>query len=265
MKKAIFSLFVTSMLWAFLCNGAYNAHSNQSGAPPGKTGAPGEGECTACHSGVLNPDAGSVNVNFFGEIAYNPGGLYSVEVNVSQSMSVYGFSLVALDSDGLNAGSFNLTNTSNTKTASLGGKTYISHKDASTANTSSWSFEWAAPNTSVGDVVFYASGNASNGDGGTAGDKVYTTSAILTGPPTYLNESKTSDINILPNPFTREIFIEADFFVDTRIKIFDIHGALVYNKGFDLANINLENLDKGIYIIRITNEETHYAKKLIKL
>ena len=265
MKKAVFSLFIISLLWAFWCNRIYYAHSNQSAAPLAKTGAPGEGECTDCHFGVLNPDSGSVNVNFFGEVAYSPGGVYSVEVNISQTMSVYGFSLVALDANGANAGSFNLTNTSNTKTASTAGKTYISHKDAVTQNTSSWSFEWVAPNTSMGDVIFYASGNAANGDGGTAGDKVYTTMDTLTGPPANLNESSVSDIRVFPNPFSTCIFIEANLFTDTRVKIFNISGSLVYEKPYTNENIKLENLDKGIYIIRIYNEERYYSKKLIKL
>jgi uncharacterized protein (TIGR03437 family) len=35
--------------------------------------------------------------------------------------------------------------------------------------------QWTAPATDVGDVVFYASGNAANGNGTNAGDRIYTT------------------------------------------------------------------------------------------
>src|SRR5262249_59953992 len=43
----------------------------------------------------------------------------------------------------------------------------------------SWVFTWTAPATSVGRVTFYAAGNAANGNGGTSGDFIYTTSVSI--------------------------------------------------------------------------------------
>ncbi|MBI3950760.1 MAG: VCBS repeat-containing protein [Acidobacteria bacterium] len=39
-----------------------------------------------------------------------------------------------------------------------------------------WTFDWVAPSTNVGDVGFYGAGNASNGNNANTGDKIYTKS-----------------------------------------------------------------------------------------
>src|SRR5204863_5741524 len=75
-----------------------------------------------------------------------------------------------------------------TGTQSSGGKTYISHttfnqgQDGTfTGQTSgTWTFSWTAPGPGAGTVKFYAAGNAANGTGTNAGDKIYTTSVTST-------------------------------------------------------------------------------------
>ena len=51
------------------------------------------------------------------------------------------------------------------------------------SNTGSWNFQWTAPSSNQGSVTFYASGLATGGGSGNAGDQVYTLSQNLSSPP----------------------------------------------------------------------------------
>jgi uncharacterized protein (TIGR03437 family) len=42
-----------------------------------------------------------------------------------------------------------------------------------------FSVDWTPPATDVGDIVFYAAGNAANGDGTNSNDRIYTTSSVI--------------------------------------------------------------------------------------
>jgi hypothetical protein len=59
----------------------------------------------------------------------------------------------------------------------FGRREYIEHTTLGTArgrrNGTSWRFDWTAPSTNVGDVAFFGSGNAADGDGSEGGDKIY--------------------------------------------------------------------------------------------
>ena len=164
MKK----LFVVFIMISFVCIycGFFTdqAIANKSGAPPGTTGAPGEDDCTKCHAGSVNSGSGDIVVDFnSGGTSYEINNTYTIDVVIGGSAATNGFSFVALDENGSNAGSINLTNATNTMTTSLNGKNYVSHKDANTQITDSWQFEWVAPSLGVGPVTFYVAGNASNG------------------------------------------------------------------------------------------------------
>ncbi|MCX6634959.1 MAG: hypothetical protein NT090_07760, partial [Acidobacteria bacterium] len=45
-----------------------------------------------------------------------------------------------------------------------------------TTNGVEWEIQWTPPSDDVGDIVFYAAGNAANGNGAITGDLIYTTS-----------------------------------------------------------------------------------------
>jgi len=55
---------------------------------------------------------------------------------------------------------------------------FIEHNRPFTTNVIS--FDWNAPSTNVGNVIFYVAANAANGDGQPTGDHIYTTFATLT-------------------------------------------------------------------------------------
>ena len=47
--------------------------ANSSGAPAQVSGAPGEGNCSACHGGTPNSGPGSLQVRFDGVMNWTPG------------------------------------------------------------------------------------------------------------------------------------------------------------------------------------------------
>ncbi len=159
--------------------------ANRSGPPPSFTNAPGEGNCTACHSDFpVNTGKGSVVISGV-PTEYVPGSSISVTVTTTQFNTIaFGFQITAIDSLGNGVGSFS-TGTQNTvqiTTAMVDGRgrEYVEHTiDGTTGSGSrSWTFTWLAPSTDVGPITFYAAGNGADDDGSTANDFIFTTSFV---------------------------------------------------------------------------------------
>src|SRR6185295_20320639 len=147
--------------------------------PKAKTGAPGEGTCSDCHTGAgLNLGPGFVKLSFSGAKGqYKTDRTYTVTVTVMDPSEVrYGFQTVSLDQANNNQGKITVLDTANTKTQASGQtrRKYINNKYAGSNNV--WTYEWKSPASYVGPITFYGAGNATNGDDLQSGDNVYTTS-----------------------------------------------------------------------------------------
>lgn len=158
------------------------AHS--AGPDPGLTGAPGEGNCTACHVGTVNSGVGSVKVELVGATHYTPGLKHTLRVTVTQSgVTRWGFQLSArLKDSTIAAGQFSLADPLNTRMETVAsGLQYVTHTgagtQAGTPSPASWTVEWTAPPAGAGAVVFHVAGNATNRDGAITGDSIYTASS----------------------------------------------------------------------------------------
>ena len=151
-----------------------------SGPPDGLTEAPGEGNCTQCHSGnSLNASGGTLVLGVPG--TYLPGEMYDIVVDLSRSgQSRWGFEMTALNGNGARAGTFTPANNGNTQVTAANSKQYIKQTTqgsaSGTRDKNQWAFKWTAPTNDVGPITFYAAGNAANGDSGTSGDYIYTQS-----------------------------------------------------------------------------------------
>ena len=167
--------------------------ASASGPAPAHTGGPGEANCTACHAQYeVNSGTGNVQITGLPK-NYLPGQQIPVTVTVNQSDAViYGFQMTAIDSTGEKAGAYTLPGdvppTLQVEIGNVGitERQYIEHTvngvTPTQFGTKSWSFTWTAPSRRVGKIGFYAAGNAADSDGGTAGDRIYTTSgAVLAG------------------------------------------------------------------------------------
>ena len=167
------------------------AWANSSGAPPELTGAPGEKTCTACHVGTANSGPGSLQIRFDGALNWTPGQPVKVKVTLSDPNATrWGFQLTAraASNPGQMAGSFRIIeDTTRLAPNPPPGLQFVTHTltgtHAGTTGSVSWQVEWTPPaDAGFGDVIFYAAGNAANGNGqADPGDRIYT--ATFTASP----------------------------------------------------------------------------------
>jgi len=164
------------------------AAASAFGPTPGHTNAPGEGNCTACHTSFdLNSGSGDVQITGL-PATYTPGQQINVTVRVNQADAViYGFQLTAIDSTGQTAGTFTLPESGGNRMQIQPGiigtftRSYIEHTSEGLTNGqfgfNSWTFIWTAPLQPAGKIDFFVAGNAANSDGSTSGDNIYTSGA----------------------------------------------------------------------------------------
>lgn len=167
------------------------AHSGLTNfPPPARTGAPADGghDCTACHNGVANADArGSIRLEAGG---YKPGVRQVLRLTLSHPEARrWGFQLTArlVNDETRPAGEFVpsqeimvICGPDGRRPPCPNSPQFASHAGTSTfdnrAGPVTWEIEWTPPSEDVGDVIFYAAGNAANNDRTASGDRIYTTS-----------------------------------------------------------------------------------------
>jgi len=191
-----------------------SVHAKISPGPPlGFTGAPDEGVCTGCHYtfGQPNPPNSGGKVEITGLPAvYTPGQTYTVTVTVSHPTArAWGFEMTAIDANGTSStvGSMTVVNATTTlkrdSTASGQVRTYFSHNDEAgiakgKMGSNSWAITWTAPAATVGDITFYAAGNAANNQVTPEDDYIYTTSVVVKSPT---NPNRAPVFAALPDRF----------------------------------------------------------------
>jgi FlgD Ig-like domain len=215
-----------TVVWAF-----------SSGPLPSRTSAralgsyPAEANCTQCHSGnAINDPNGALHILGV-PAAYAPGYTYPITVQLAYSLSdttgasnpKWGFELTAVKlSDGTGAGTFqtpapgdsasHYPDSLQIKTATSGsflssGRQYIEHTTFSTRTDQpspvQWTMYWTAPASDVGQIDFFAAGNAANGDGSSSGDHIFTTAestVVLVSAPIAAHGTTLELAAPRPNP-----------------------------------------------------------------
>jgi len=181
MKRNLF-LFGTLAVGAMVFLANSNGVAEQQGS--NRTGEPGtDPTCSQCHIGsdfgtmtsieVTHPDsAGAVS-------AYLPGTEYVLNITVNTSNGtapVHGMQSTAVDANGNNAGTFSVPSANAQLMDGQDGRHIFEHSLSSSSNT--FSATWLAPSNG-GDVNFFASSIAANGNGGTGGDEVSSSVLVL--------------------------------------------------------------------------------------
>jgi len=287
MKKSTMLFIGAAAVTVMLCLCPSYIYTETSSPAAGNTGAPGEQSCnqSGCHTGnPVNLEAGKLTLGSLGSPSissgYAPNGLYNLYVNLSSGTPRYGFQITALDQNNNSAGTFTITDVNKTQASSLGGRQYVGHKNASSNN--AWSFRWQAPATDIGQVTFYFTGCGANNDADKTGDVIYrgrataTTSVFsqldLTGMKP-INADEEQALKIYPNPFSEQLSVEYFLHDENRVKIelFSTEGKLVKHldecvdfPGFYQRHFAFEEkMQQGIYVLRITEGEKTYFKKLM--
>lgn len=284
-KKYILPVFILAVAGLSLQNSAefnfsnLHAEKNGGGAAPGRTGAPGETNCTACHSGsvldgsnenILTVLSGSTPVT-----EYIPGSVYTVSLTMTSNPAKKGFQSTALDATDAMAGTF----TSGATTLVSGtSKKYANHTSASnTSATPAWTWSWTAPATNVGDVTFYVATNKANNNNNDTGDQIYLSQHTISAPSgAGINEnvSTVSGLALGIDALNSKLKMSFNSLIsgEMTINLLDINGRVILNKeigtsmlGKNEQTIQLpSDLKNGIYVVHLlVNNNTISGKIMI--
>ena len=248
-----------------------DSNLNQFNVSAGKTGAPGEANCTQCHSGTALSGVGTNTLIFSGaNDEYVPGQTYTFNLDVLNSTAT-GFQMTGLDATNAKAGSFIAGTGFDIQTNS--GKEYVNHSGASL---SSWTFDWTAPASAVGDVTFYLASNVANGDNSTSGDEIYLSELVISpAPASKVEELSTllnSDFNLSFDAASNEINLNymARSSTEVTAKVFNIKGEEVAVKklgnclqGNNSNSLKIrKRLSTGVYLVTLEINSEYFTKKL---
>ena len=231
------------------------------------TGSPADGgaDCTSCHAdNAVNTGGGSVTITSspsFTSGKYAPGTDYTMSVTVAKAgQGAFGFDFEALKASNTDGGTLAVLN-GGTQIMAGGNATNMVHNGTGIGSgTFTFTFKWTAPAALTGAVTFYASGNATDDNGGPDGDFVYTTSLVVAEDLSIgiANHNNNSDIKVYPTVASDNISIINNLNESLNVIMFDLTGKVVMNsKGISASNnsISVLNMANGTYILKAYNEK----------
>jgi hypothetical protein len=174
-----------------------------SGSHISSTGAPGEQSCkqAGCHADATIVSDSVTNTFVFGnyEQMYLPGQIYQIQIITKRSgVNKFGFQAVALaEMTETNAGLMLITDSFRTQlqdyaSPPLEDRLYVTHTAngtiANEPDSIVWRFDWKAPTTDIGPVVFYYATNCTNQNNQNTGDELHLSEYRITGPASGIEE-----------------------------------------------------------------------------
>lgn len=238
--------------------------------PAGRTGAPGESNCTSCHSGSTMSAEGLAFLNFEGDPNYIPGQTYNATIATPEGPK-NGFELTILNEDDEKAGEFIAGE--NTSVTAFGGREYVRH--SASLGMETWSFQWVAPEIDMGTVTAYFAINKANNNGASSGDEIFLGSKDISADAeaSIFERDKPSPLSAYINEEANIVHVNyvlssADKIV---LNIQDMTGRLIlqkdygkelegsYNKEVSLS----QDLVNGTYIIALFVGNRVYNKKVV--
>ena len=186
-RQIIYSVFI-------ICVGLISISGimNTAGPGAGYSGAPSDLTCTTCHGGTAvtsgsNWDRIKLDVTLSGN-GYLPDSVYDMTVTVRHpGIFKYGFQILPLLASNNNPAGEIGTSSGRVQryTRNVSGRTreYAGHTSSGTAPISSdstaWTFQWKAPSSNEGNVVFYLAVNSTNNNNNSSGDVTYTKTFVI--------------------------------------------------------------------------------------
>ncbi len=246
-----------------------NAHIlNANGAPAGRTGAPGETNCTECHAGSSQSGLG-VNSLYMLDGAtivtnYTPGQSYNMTLSLAIGDVKEGFQSTVLDLAGTNfVGDFPGTGGFGTQVFSASGRKYATHTSTSNSEgNTAWVWTWDAPATDAGPIKFYVATNVANGNSNTSGDVIYLSEHTF-GSTASLEEVEEDLTDFTAGYSPASHAIQLNFSSKTVDRMFlnlvDMNGKSVFTDnpgnsqlGSNSFNVTLPgDLNPGMYVVNL--------------
>ena len=276
----LFMLIALTIVLQGRSAGPGNVANLQVTGAPGSSGNMGTCGNSGCHtSGAFNPSLTLtlLDANTLEAVdAYVPGNKYQVRLNFSADAGVqeYGFQAVVLDDNNENIGSWDdISLPPAIQITELGGRSYIEHNSPSPNDV--WGVEWTAPEAGTGDMTIYAAGIAANNNGNSGGDGVASSSVTI--PEDLSNsasqvEQNFAALSIAPNPIVdwTRLNITSQVSGEFQLSIVSATGQLVLSKKINLQTgqneeeLQLSNLQSGLYFLHLTSQDQIITHKLIK-
>ncbi len=258
--------------------GFHKAPINSGGAGAGRTGAPGESNCTGCHAGTAQ-DGTNENLLTLSDgtttvTTYTPGQQYTVSLSMSSNPVKKGFQATALTSSNIMAGTF-IGQAGNT---SINGSTkkYANHTSTSNTSTSApiWTWTWTAPAAGSGNVTFYVASNKANNNGSDNGDVIYLSQHVISEASSAGVENVTFNNNVVigvDNESSKvTLAFELNQMAKMAINVVDLNGKSVYNKtamngqiGSNHVDISTIDFKSGVYIVNFFIDNKPFSKKIV--
>lgn len=277
MKKVIFTI-IFGISTLILLESFGNAGLGKiDGTEPGFTGSPGDSlkNCTKCHGGSAYSVAGWITSNIPSS-GYIPGNTYTITAkNSSLGHNRFGFLVSPQKLNGDLLGTLVISDT--VKTKLVGNSKYVTYRAASVSSQDfmSWTFNWIAPMSGTGDVVFYGAFN-SNQDGHKGGDVTQLSSLRIkeNGTVSVANFKNIKiSVSAYPNPASN--FINVSFTLaqkeNVSIKMVNLEGKIVYQtieeNVFGIFNNQIEanQFANGVYFIQTQIGENISTNKVVVL
>jgi hypothetical protein len=241
-----------------------------SGTPGQKSGSPGDGgsTCVQCHGGsAVTPVSGWITTDIPAN-GYTAGTTYNVWLTAHHAGAVrYGFEMTAEDNANAKKGAFIVTNSVQNQLV-FGNSNAITHtgNGITPSNDSiTWSFQWTAPATGTGNITLYAAINAANGNNGTSGDMIYTTTASLTELiVTAIDNPLAEELTIYPNPAISTLNVKGLNDDVTSVILINSVGQEVRNMAPNSSELTMDvnNLESGLYFLNIVSAENVRSEKV---
>jgi hypothetical protein len=287
MKKTILPIaiaLVTFGLFSFKNNapsGFQAAPFNANGPSGGQAGAPGEQNCSSCHSGatqnganenllVVNNDIG------FGITQYTPGASYAVNLSMASNPAKKGFQVTALNAANTMAGNFVAGANTQIKTATISGgqRKYATHKSSSnTSATQTWNWTWEAPATEQGAITFYVATNKANNNGNDNGDIIYLSQHVFLNDDVSIEELQVeTNFNAGYSIDKNAVYIEYSTLsiATTSLNVVDLNGKSVFSKKLGASTIGANKtfvglptgLPEGFYVVHFFVGNQAFSKSI---
>jgi len=320
MKRKLIFAFATLMSVVIFQTSSFRLQSHiVQPLEGGLAGDPGQTTCAHCHStfgaaiprnsqfvlrisqtqaGLANDSSIITPANSF----YTPNytqwvsiELLGVNTNAAPATPIFGFQLTALRVTDSMAGRFILVDpktslensfTSYNSPVVSASDTiwYVAHSHADTTHT--WYFKWTAPDSSVGNITFYYSGNLGDGYDVTQqpapplpyGDTIFTGSVTLAhGPGSTVGIANVAgnihSASVYPVPFGQ--LLNADLYLnatsDVSLTLLSIDGQAIkelYNgaapRGHFSRSFDIGDVASGMYFVRVQSGVYSKVIKVLK-
>ena len=228
-----------------------------------KTGAPGESNCTDCHSGSVldgsNENSFVLFDNGFNAVtSYIPGDTYTATLQLASAPAKSGFSSTTLDGTNTKAGVLIGAGIGGTQNFAASGRDYVSQTSSSNT-TADWAWSWVAPATDVGDVTFYIASNVTNDDGTNSGDMIYTSTEVIGSSAGIEETSNEANFTAGYNAASNKLAINFDYLAAGKmsLNLVDMNGRSVFTYDLGQSEIGSNNetialpskLKDGMYVV----------------